>query len=450
MRRIAIAAVAALTVLLAPAAVVAAADLPSHRAPGGAPPPAPGARQIRPAPAAHFAPLGAKLAGTAVVNGHVYDFGGSPMNGAYVAWAVTLGEGFEAGDAQSDALGAYSLSNLPAAPGTGELLVGSPSEPWAIGRYDATWADPGPTTFDFRPGVVSTVLLRGGPWDFWNAVSVYLYGADARSGVAGMSTVAGADPQVSGWAYGTPGTYQNGAAYFWMDEGKEFATTTTLVAGAASGDTIVVDQAGAQRIMVTSPYWASGKPGTVVKVRHENYPAGWTLDYSGYADSPTGKPFKSYGSLATTGASPFSKGLTIPATAPAGYWYVVNATHREGPLSLDTPFQVCTLKASKSAIRKGASIRLSGVIPTEGHWGSQPGKSKYVTIYKRTTAAGQPTVLDPTKKGWTRVARVKANGLGRYASAYLKPARTTWYVVWYPRDQWYWGAYTSVLKVRVY
>jgi hypothetical protein len=47
------------------------------------------------------------------------------------------------------------------------------------------------------------------------------------------------------------------------------------------------------------------------------------------------------------------------------------------------------------------------------------------------------------------VGRVKANGLGRYAR-FLRPTRTTWYVVRYPGDDWYWHAYTSVLKVRVY
>lgn len=451
MRRTVLAAVVALTLLLASAGAAVAADLPSHRAPGAAPPSAVAGPGLRLAPAAHFAPLGAKLAGTAVVNGHVYDSGGGAIYGAYVAWAVTLGDTFESGDTQTDATGAYSFTNLPAAPGTGELLVASPTEPWAIGRYDATWADPGTTTFDFQPGVVTTVLLRGGPWVGWGDAMVFLFGSDAVSGVAGMTDIAGSSDAVSGYSYGVPGTYQDGAAYFWMDEGKEFTTTATLGAGAVSAETIVVDQATAQRLMVTTPYWASGKPGTAIKVRHENYPAGWTLDYYGYADSPTGKPFKSYGSLATTGASPFSKGVTIPTTAPAGYCYVVNATHREGPLSLDTPFQVCTLKSTKTAVRKGDSIKLGGVIPTEGRWGSNAGKSKYVTIYKRTkSVSAAPTAWDATKKGWTKVAKVKANGLGKYASAYLKPTRTTWYVVRYPGDNWYWGAYTSVVKVRVY
>jgi len=69
---------------------------------------------------------------------------------------------------------------------------------------------------------------------------------------------------------------------------------------------------------------------------------------------------------------------------------------------------------------------------------------KYVTLYKRTRAAtAAPTTWDATKKGWTKVARIRANGLGRYLSTYLKPTRTTWYVVRYPGDNWYWPAYTS-------
>jgi hypothetical protein len=450
MRKTAVAALVALILTLALASTALAVDLVSSRHPDGSPP-GDEARMTTMSARAHFVPLGVKLAGTAVINGQVRDFGNSLLPGAYVAWAVTVGPSFETGDTMTDGSGLYSFSGLPAATGNGELFVGSPSEPWGIGRYDASWADPGPTSFDFRPGVIMTVALRGGPWNGWSNLTTYLYGSDALSGVAGMSTISSSDEEVSGYNYAAPGTYGDGVAYFWMDEGIEFSTNATITAGDSSGQTIVLDQANAQRIYVTAPYWASGKPGTSATVKAWNYPAGWPLDYYGYADSPSGTPFKDYSDLVTTGASPFTKSLTIPSTAPAGYWYLLGAYNTSGYLDLATPFQVCTLKSSKTAVKKGGSIKLSGVIPTEGHWGSQAGKSKYVTIYKRTkSVSAAPTVWDPTTKGWTKVARVKANGLGKYASAYLKPSRTTWYVVRYPGDNWYWGAYTSVLKVRVY
>lgn len=84
MRKTVLAAIVALVTLLVSATAAAAVDLPSHRAPGAAPPSGAASAGLGLSPAAKFAPLGAKLAGTAVVNGHVYDFGGGAMNGAYV------------------------------------------------------------------------------------------------------------------------------------------------------------------------------------------------------------------------------------------------------------------------------------------------------------------------------------------------------------------------------
>ena len=38
---------------------------------------------------------------------------------------------------------------------------------------------------------------------------------------------------------------------------------------------MTVDEADAQRVWFTSPYWGSGKPGTTVKIARDNFPAGW-------------------------------------------------------------------------------------------------------------------------------------------------------------------------------
>jgi hypothetical protein len=407
---------------------------------------------------AHFVPLGVRLTGSAVVNGHVSAFNGSAISDAYVYWEAPYDSTWEWGETYTDASGAYSFANLPAASGTGYLYVSSPTDPWyAMWRTAATWADPGTTTLDWRPGVIPTELARGDVWNGWYYATTYFYGSDALSSVAAATDIwdptvpSSYSDYVSRESYAPAGTYSTGATYFWMDQGLEFPTTQNVTAGASTGAWVAVDQNDAQRVYVTTPYWGSGKPGTVAKVRHWNYPAGWLLDYYGYPQSPSGTPYKEYADATTTGADPFTKSFTIPTKAPAGYWYVVGAYNASGVLDLQTPFQVCTLKSTKTAVRKGGSIKLSGVIPTEGHWGSTPGKTKYVTIYKRTkSVSAAPTAWDATKKGWTKVARVKANGYGKYASGYLRPTRTTWYVVRYPGDDWYWDAYTSVLKVRVY
>jgi hypothetical protein len=450
MRTTMLAAAAAVLMLLAPVGAAAAADLPSHRSPGGALPADEAAPSLA-TPSARFVTLGARLAGTAVVTGHVYNYDGTPLGSAPVAWAVPVGDAWESASGTSGPDGLYTFSGLPAADGVGELLVSSPTEPWSIGRYDATWTDPGTTTFDFRPGVITTSITRGGPWgEDWADVWVDAYGSDARSSVAGLSIISGTSDTVVGDTWAMPGTYSTGAVYFYLDEGIEFTTAATVAVGARSAQTISVDESQAQRVMVTRPYWASGKPGSVVKFLHEGYPGAWTLDYFGFSDSPSAYTFRTLGSLVTTGTGTFSKTVTIPSRAPAGYFYYIEAQHREGPLVLDAPFQVCTLKSSKSSVRRGASVRLSGVVPTIGRLFPDTGGRKWITIYKRTRyPSGPPQVWDATRKGWTRVARLRTDRLGRY-SKYVTPGRTTWYVVRYEEDELYWEAYTSVLKVRVY
>ncbi len=451
MRKTVLATTLVLLMLLAVASAALAAGVPSYRCPGDGPQ-RPERDKPGPQPKAHYMPLGAKLAGTAVLNGHVYTYGGSPVESAHV-----YGEAYDYtatawtwAEADTDASGAYSLSNLAAASQEGFLYAYSSVEPWTIRRYSASWADPGPTTFDFHAGMVPTTAVRGTVWPGWDYVENELWGSDAQSPIMAESYIMGSDDVVVGDSYALGGTYDWGAMYFWSDQGIEYYPAVTVTGGATSAQSVNVSQDDAQRIWVTAPYWGSGKPGTTATIRHWNFPAGWNLRFGGWPDAPTGSD-KHFADGVAPATSPFVKKLKVPTTAPAGYSYYFSTDHADGPLVLSTPFQVCTLKSTKTAIKKGARIKLSGVVPTQGHWGSKAGKVKYVTIYKRTkSVSAPPTVWDATKKGWTKVARVRANGLGKYASAYLRPTRTTWYVVRYPGDDWYWDAYTSVLKVRVY
>ena len=110
---------------------------------------------------------------------------------------------------------------------------------------------------------------------------------------------------------------------------------------------------------------------------------------------------------------------------------------------------MASLKASHTSVHPGRAVRLSGVIPTVGHQGSQVGKVKFVNIYQRAKAAGPPTAWNPGAKGWRKVATVRANGRGVVRRSVLHPRHTTWYVVRYPGDSYYFNAYTSVIKVTV-
>ena len=106
-------------------------------------------------------------------------------------------------------------------------------------------------------------------------------------------------------------------------------------------------------------------------------------------------------------------------------------------------FQVCTLVSTKKIIVRGASVRLSGVIPAIG-------VSKKVILYSRTKSAGPPTKWDATKAGWKKVATLTTTKAGAYKSALLRPTRSTWYIVRYPGDATNFNAFTSVLKVTVH
>lgn len=209
------------------------------------------------------------------------------------------------------------------------------------------------------------------------------------------------------------------------------------------------DEAAAQRLTISTPYYASGGPGSKVKLRFAGFPAGWSSVLGGYSAWPATAPMSVLGTHTASGTAAQYKTATVPKTAKPGYFYLLTADHQQGPLHLEVPFQVCTLKSSRSSVARGGSIRLSGVVPVEGHLGSTPGKYKNVAIFSRTTAAAQPTVPDPRKRGWTLVKVVRSDRLGAYRTPLLRPKRSTWYVALYGGDGWYWGGYTPVVKVSV-
>jgi hypothetical protein len=222
---------------------------------------------------------------------------------------------------------------------------------------------------------------------------------------------------------------------------------TAVSSGATASPALDVQEADAHAIWANG--WASGKPGTTTRLILERFPAGWVNQLSGIADWPATATFKSFGTKTSAGGTYETKSITIPSGTAPGYSYWIYADHSTGPLSLMTSFQTCTLNASKLTIRKGTRIKLSGVVPVKGHLGSTPGiTSKRAIIYKTTKSTGQPTTWTPKSSIWTKVATVRVSGLGKF-SRYVSPSRTTRYVVRYPRDNWYWGAFTSVRKVTV-
>jgi hypothetical protein len=241
-------------------------------------------------------------------------------------------------------------------------------------------------------------------------------------------------PSGAGWAVG-----EHGIVLATTDGGASWRRQLNLN----------TDEDDAQRFWIQSPYWASGSPGTQVRLTLQQFRKGFRSLVTGYAAYPAGAPTRELGTYTSRGARNESKPVTIPKDAAPGYWYVVGVENLDGELYLETPFQVCTLKPSSSSVRRGQAVRISGVVPVQGHEGSKPGVRKQIALYQRTTAAGQPTVWDPTKKGWKRVGVYRTDGLGRYSIKAPRLSRSTWYVVQYAGDEWYWGAFTSVVRVRV-
>jgi len=411
--------------------------------------------------------LAAATGGAGVVRGHIYDYFGSPIADASVMAYVLddQGDWLWSQDATTDAAGAYSLSGAPAS-AHGAISVGLENgDYWAM--KGLAFADPGTSTYDVRPARVTWSATRGGPWGTgWqdpflevvgmSAAATPVYAKTDRSGVSTGATV-------TDWASALPADVRLVAFYFYSNEVAVWDAADAgdsplpVTVSSATALPFTFDEASAYRIFFTRPYWASGKPGTVLRLAMQNFPAGMKVGFGGWSESPGGFSTTWGGKRYTsTGPQRQTVSLTVPAKATPGYSFIVSAgdpTVRYnivgvGPMEY---FQVCTLNATKTSIRRGTAVKLRGVVPVQDHWGSTAGKAKYVWVYKRTTAASAPpTVWDATKKGWKLVARVRTDRYGRYHSALLTPARTTWYVARYAGDAQYWRAYTSVRKVRVY
>jgi hypothetical protein len=405
--------------------------------------------------------------GAGVVQGHVYDYFGSPVADAGVmAFAVDdEGNWIWSEDTATDDDGFYSVSGAPATV-HGRILVNM-GDGNSFAVKEIAFTDPGTSTYDLRPARVTWSATRGGPWGSdWQDPFFEVVGMSAaatpviaqthRSGVGTGATV-------TDWALALPADVRLVACYFYPNEVAVWDAADAgdspipVTVGGTTTLPFTFDEASAYRSFFTQPYWASGKPGTALRLALQNFPAGSEVAFSGWSESPNGVATTWGGkSLTSTGPQQQTVSLTVPAKAKPGYSFVVAAGDATGRYNIVVVapmayFQVCTLDATKTSVRRGSAVRLNGVVPVQDHWGSTAGKAKYVWLYKRTTAvSAPPTEWDATKQGWKLVARVRSDGYGRYHSASLTPTRTTWYVARYAGDGQYWRAYTSVLKVRVY
>lgn len=448
-RSSAVLAILLFALLLALGAGVAQAATPADTHGG----PLPGnPANLRPIPASVEAPtVQAMLARVATVNGTIYSFTGAPVVGAEV-----YGGYVSAGDiwhyspkTLTGATGAYSIADLQA---TTDGFV----ETWyqETGKWRGVWLSPlvftdaSTSTVDVRPGRVGWQATRGGYWKTWTSPSVRL--EDSDSSGAQTSYTFDTTGSELGNAEAAPGSVTWGSINFWWDEADEWFASSpiTVSAGSASVGPIEFDENNAVRCWSSTPYWGSCRPGTTVKLALHNWPAGQQVAFDGWDDSPRNSSTTFSGKTWTSpgGTSARLVSLRVPVAAKAGYGYVLSP-HRvdnvDSHLRLREYIQTATL--NKASVSGG--VRLSGIVPTKGHWGSTAGIRKGVLIYAKTKKSGVPTKWDPSGQGWHKVASLRCTGYGVYKTGILRPVHSTWYVARYAGDSYYWGAYTNVVSV---
>ena len=387
-------------------------------------------------------------AGTCTVTGTVLGYDGGPVANAWVQWAYYDASGYHRGTwAQTDASGHFGFSGV-AVTNEGRLSAWSDDDQTMFRR---DWLDfaPGANDYVLRPGALSVQAARSSDpdWNDWTTMDVKFYGAGTA-----FCKIAGS----SGPAYAMAPSTSYGIVNFWNNEAVEWQTSSPIpiVTGALSSGSVTVNEADALQVFVGRPYWASGKPGATIGYDLTNWPAGYKATFAGYDENPDSEVSVQYSGEWTSTGSAGTVAFTVPKTATPGYFFDVEATRSDSlwsftDLSIYDGYQVCTLKPSKSSVRKGALITVSGVIPTQGHWGTEAGISKTVTLYAHEGSAAVPTKWDPKSQGWKKVYSIKADGFGRYKSKTFRPNRTLTLVVRYPGDEWYWDAYTSTQKITV-
>jgi hypothetical protein len=238
-----------------------------------------------------------------------------------------------------------------------------------------------------------------------------------------------------------PPSFDDVVAWFSGPIGNNTAEVESLLSspvdvspGTTDTTPIALDWENAQYAYLNGPTCRhSGSPGTKVEMVLK----GWPSDNKAQFVSYYGSSSSNDGTVTSSGTGATLVPLKIHTNAPVGVYEI--DTYRVDPtdsmVDMWDYFQACTFKASASAIYPGHAVRLSGKVPGSGK----------VTLFATThKVSGQPASL--AAKGWTKLGTYTIKS-GKFASGYLHPKRTTWYVVRY--DGVAFEAFTSVVRVTV-
>ena len=405
---------------------------------------------------AQYVPLARTLTGTGTLRFNVYQPNSLAEVGADVYWDVMSDAGSAGGHGMTDADGKVTLTGVPGASSNGEVDILSNTGTYAYTLSGLSWPEADNAAAGVQSGTMPlTITPSDDPYyNGWTDVYVALRVAAGNGTFEADTEIPRTAPPTGDAmtmnAFG-PSTLTDGTLKFREDEGLELNVYGLPVSpGEQTTYPATVDEASAQRIWTSG--WGSGKPGSRFSLVFDDFAAGWQNSVVAIADWPTTAPLRNLGHWTSATLESQGKSITVPKTTLPGYAYRLFVSHETGPLQLSTWFQTCSLKASSATVHHGGAIKLSGVVPVAYHQGKQKGSPKTVTIYAtKTSTSSQPTKAGGFRSsgGWTKVGTARANGLGVFTTKALRPSRTTRYVVWYPRDKWYWAAYTSVIKVTV-
>jgi len=404
-----------------------------------------GGRSVAPSAASH--PKGATHAtsvrATCTISGTVLNFDGTPMAGADVYWGyeTTPGSWYSifGGHVAADGAGHFTLTNvLVTTAGTLDVYPATSQDYFrrpALNFVDGA-------TFAIQPGHVPFTTDHAAAGTPWTSVTVETYGPGGLSGTS-ISSMSGTSPAIAT-------SVDHAVAYWFVNEGKELTLPSPIAVtpGTQSASGFTISEAGAPLVSVLSPAWESGAPGTKVTLEVDNWIAPMTAVFSFTSQDPQdGKTYPWATPFVGSATASRAITLTIPKQLKPGYAAHIHMRGTDASsslLDLYDRFQICTLVGSKTSIAKGASVRLSGVIPANGI-------AKKVVLYSRITkASAQPSKWDAARAGWKKVATISASKTGAFKSGLLKPTRTTWYVVRYSGDSTNFDAFTGVLKVAVH
>ncbi len=394
----------------------------------------------------------------ASVHGHVFPYGDFYPAAHFVSVETYDGSGSYLGyqSTTTDQSGFYSLADVPA--GTGHLFVRYEGNNVVLERSGLQIAE-GSNELTVYPGAVQWTNTKGGPFNGSSSLNVVLGGIALSPDGPIRSSRWFSGAVVSGEAWSLPGQVEWAQCYYRENEVATWAlvdTTETLhvIGGEPSSGQIDFHQDSAARMRIVWPRWQSGKPGTVMKMRFENWPMWTGLALTGLDASVPATTWNDLTYDVSTSLSTRTLNLKVPTTAKVGRFFTTDArgtvTELEIPTNVSAYFQVSTVKPSRARIAKGQAVRLSGRVPVLLGPDGTAGTRKYVTIWaRRQTAADAPAKWDPRAAGWRKVATVRTDAFGRYVTPKLRPSRSTSYVCRYPGDPTHFRAYTSVCRVRV-